>query len=100
MEGDRARLRPNREQWEADRNVEGGGCNQIKLFRNARGVFRLVVPTRLLCRATQVLSHWRQQGHKALVFAQTQQMLDIIEGMVERQGYKYTPSVGTPPGTH
>ena len=31
----------------------------------------------------QVLAHWHEQGHKALLFTQTQQMLDILEGAVQ-----------------
>jgi len=37
----------------------------------------------------KILSHWRGQGHKALLFTQTQQMLDILEGIVQAAGYKY-----------
>jgi hypothetical protein len=33
----------------------------------------------------KVLRHWKEQGHKALVFTQTQQMLDILEKHVEAQ---------------
>jgi hypothetical protein len=31
----------------------------------------------------QILGHWRSQGHRALLFAQTQQMLDILEIMAQ-----------------
>ena len=34
----------------------------------------------------QVLRAWYGQGHRALVFAQTQQMLDIVEKAVEAEG--------------
>ncbi|PRW57121.1 CHROMATIN REMODELING 8 [Chlorella sorokiniana] len=37
----------------------------------------------------KVLRHWREQGHKALVFTQTQQMLDIVEKHAQAQGYTY-----------
>ena len=37
----------------------------------------------------RVLSHWHAGGHKVLLFTQTQQMLDILEKMVQRAGYKY-----------
>jgi len=30
-----------------------------------------------------VLAHWHAEGHKALLFAQTQQMLDILEKSVQ-----------------
>ena len=36
----------------------------------------------------QVLAHWRQQGHKALFFTQTQQMLDIVERAVHSAEYR------------
>ena len=37
----------------------------------------------------QVLAHWRQQGHKALFFTQTQQMLDIVERAVHSAEYRH-----------
>jgi DNA excision repair protein ERCC-6 len=37
----------------------------------------------------QVLSKWREQGHKALLFTQTQQMLDIIERHARDAGMRY-----------
>ncbi|KAL4452053.1 hypothetical protein ABPG75_007715 [Micractinium tetrahymenae] len=37
----------------------------------------------------KVLRHWHEAGHKALVFTQTQQMLDILEKHVTAQGYTY-----------
>ena len=37
----------------------------------------------------KLLRHWQEGGHKALVFTQTQQMLDIVEKMVAGQGYSY-----------
>ncbi len=30
-----------------------------------------------------MLGHWAARGHKALLFCQTQQMLDILEKMAE-----------------
>ncbi len=39
----------------------------------------------------QVLAHWKQQGHKALVFTQTQQMLDIMDRAVQALGYRSAP---------
>ena len=38
---------------------------------------------------TQVLEHWQRQGHRALLFTQTQQMLDIIERSVQNAGMTY-----------
>ena len=32
--------------------------------------------------AQRLLQHWAAGGHKALLFCQTQQMLDIVEKMV------------------
>ena len=37
----------------------------------------------------KVLSAWQSDGHKVLLFSQTQQMLDIIEKMVVARGYSY-----------
>jgi len=46
-----------------------------------------------------VLAHllpmWRAQHHRVLLFAQTKQMLDIIEGFVLDQGYSYRRMDGT-----
>ncbi|BDA48603.1 probable DNA excision repair protein ERCC-6 [Coccomyxa sp. Obi] len=39
--------------------------------------------------ALKVLQHWKQQGHKALFFTQTQQMLDIVERAVQSAGVRY-----------
>lgn len=38
--------------------------------------------------AWQVLHHWKQQGHKALFFTQTQQMLDIVERAVQAAEFR------------
>ncbi len=35
-----------------------------------------------------MLQHWKQQGHKALFFTQTQQMLDIVERAVQAAGFR------------
>jgi DNA excision repair protein ERCC-6 len=37
----------------------------------------------------KILSLWREQGHRCLIFSQTQQMLDIIESAVAQTGYTY-----------
>lgn len=37
----------------------------------------------------KVLAAWHAEGHKVLLFTQTQQMLDIIEKHVVSQGYSY-----------
>lgn len=39
--------------------------------------------------ARKLLSHWSGQGHKTLVFCQTQQMLDIVEKMAGQLGLAY-----------
>eukprot|EP00803_Ostreobium_quekettii_P007583 evm.model.scf_983.2 EVM.evm.TU.scf_983.2 scf_983:13173-28199(-) len=36
-----------------------------------------------------VLKHWKSENHKVLLFSQTQQMLDIIEKFVVKEGYNY-----------
>ena len=45
----------------------------------------------------QVLQHWYEQGHRALVFTQTQQMLDILEKAMQEVGYRYHRMDGTTP---
>jgi len=42
-----------------------------------------------LAAADAVLRMWAEQGHRALVFTQTQQMLDILELTVQRAGLRY-----------
>ena len=37
----------------------------------------------------KVLAAWQAEGHKVLLFTQTQQMLDIIEKHVVEAGYSY-----------
>ena len=45
----------------------------------------------------QVLDHWKQQGHRALLFTQTQQMLDILEKAVQDAGHSYHRMDGSTP---
>ena len=48
----------------------------------------------------KVLGLWKEQGHRALVFSQTQQMLDILEAAVAAAGYVYRRMDGTTPVSH
>jgi DNA excision repair protein ERCC-6 len=43
----------------------------------------------------KVLQMWQTQNHRALVFAQTRQMLDVIESFVRVKGYTYRRLDGT-----
>jgi DNA excision repair protein ERCC-6 len=45
----------------------------------------------------QALAAWRAQGHKALLFTQTQQMLDILERHVAGAGLRYHRMDGSVP---
>ena len=36
-----------------------------------------------------MLEHWKARGHRALLFTQTQQMLDILERSVQNAGMTY-----------
>ena len=45
----------------------------------------------------QVLDLWRTQGHRVLLFSQTQQMLDIIESYVSTKGFVYRRMDGNTP---
>ncbi|VAH57066.1 unnamed protein product [Triticum turgidum subsp. durum] len=46
----------------------------------------------------QVLKVWKDQGHRVLLFAQTQQMLDILENFLTARDYQYRRMDGlTPP---
>ena len=46
---------------------------------------------------SRVLWLWQEQGHRALLFAQTQQMLDILEDCVMAQGFSYRRMDGNTP---
>lgn len=50
--------------------------------------------------ALKILSMWKSQGHRCLVFSQTQQMLDILEQAVAKEGYTYRRMDGTTPVAH
>ena len=43
------------------------------------------------------MDHWKQQGHRALVFTQTQQMLDILEKAMQDAGHSYHRMDGSTP---
>ncbi|XP_058094603.1 protein CHROMATIN REMODELING 8-like isoform X2 [Magnolia sinica] len=45
----------------------------------------------------QVLKVWKEQGHRVLFFAQTQQMLDILEKFLMAGGYTYRRMDGLTP---
>ncbi|GAB4830543.1 Protein CHROMATIN REMODELING 8 [Ancistrocladus abbreviatus] len=45
----------------------------------------------------QVLKMWKEQGHRVLLFAQTQQMLDILENFLISDGYNYRRMDGLTP---
>ncbi|KZV22901.1 DNA repair protein rhp26-like [Dorcoceras hygrometricum] len=45
----------------------------------------------------QVLKLWKEQGHRVLIFAQTQQMLDILENFLSADGYNYRRMDGLTP---
>ena len=46
---------------------------------------------------SRVLRLWQEQGHRCLLFAQTQQMLDILEDLVMACGYSYRRMDGSTP---
>ncbi|GAV80148.1 SNF2_N domain-containing protein/Helicase_C domain-containing protein [Cephalotus follicularis] len=46
---------------------------------------------------SQVLKVWKEQGHRVLLFSQTQQMLDILENFLITGGYKYRRMDGLTP---
>ncbi|OMP11122.1 SNF2-related protein [Corchorus olitorius] len=45
----------------------------------------------------QVLKVWKEQGHRVLLFAQTQQMLDILENFLISSNYEYRRMDGHTP---
>ena len=44
-----------------------------------------------------LLSMWKKQDHKVLLFCQTRQMQDILESMVRAEGYEYLRMDGSTP---
>ena len=44
-----------------------------------------------------ILPKWKEQGHKALLFCQTKQFLDIVERFVKSQGFVYDRLDGSTP---
>jgi DNA excision repair protein ERCC-6 len=42
-----------------------------------------------------LLSLWKKEGHRVLLFSQTRQMLDILEIMIKSLGYQYFRMDGT-----
>lgn len=48
----------------------------------------------------QVLKVWKEQGHRVLLFTQTQQMLDILEIFMSTNGYTYRRMDGLTPVKH
>ncbi|KAH9287767.1 hypothetical protein KI387_031884, partial [Taxus chinensis] len=46
---------------------------------------------------SQVLNVWKDQGHRVLVFTQTQQMLDILENYLASEGLNYRRMDGLTP---
>ncbi|GFP85416.1 protein chromatin remodeling 8 [Phtheirospermum japonicum] len=48
----------------------------------------------------EVLNVWKEQGHRVLLFSQTQQMLDIIESFLRDSGYTYRRMDGLTPVKH
>lgn len=45
----------------------------------------------------QILKVWKEQGHRVLLFAQTQQMLEILENFMIAAGYNYLRMDGLTP---
>lgn len=74
-------------------------CNHPDLLERAKweGSMEYGAPER--CGKLQVLDalsqRWHENGHKALIFTQTQQMLDIIEKMYIAKGLTYHRMDGT-----
>ena len=44
-----------------------------------------------------ILPQWKTQGHKALIFSQTQQMLNILETYMRQHQYTYLRMDGNTP---
>ncbi|GLJ53696.1 hypothetical protein SUGI_1145590 [Cryptomeria japonica] len=49
---------------------------------------------------SQILNVWKDQGHRVLVFTQTQQMLDILENFLASEGLTYRRMDGLTPIKH
>ena len=55
------------------------------------------VTPRITLGDAQVLEHWKAEGHRSLLFCQTQQMLDILERCTAAKGLKYHRMDGSTP---
>ena len=44
-----------------------------------------------------MLEHWKAEGHRTLLFCQTQQMLDILERCTAAKGLRYHRMDGSTP---
>lgn len=45
--------------------------------------------------ACAVLKAWKSEGHRALLFAQTNQMLNLIESMIKKEKFNFRRIDGT-----
>lgn len=76
-------------------------CNHPDLLERGRwegtGEYGDVERSGKLVVLMKVLMHWQAQGHKVLIFTQTQQMLDIIEKSMGKQDWKYHRMDGSTP---
>lgn len=52
-------------------------------------VTMMLAPFQCMISLPQVLRAWHSQGHRALVFTQTQQMLDIVEKAIAAEGEQH-----------
>uniref|UniRef100_A0A0C9RXG4 DNA repair and recombination protein RAD54-like n=1 Tax=Fopius arisanus TaxID=64838 RepID=A0A0C9RXG4_9HYME len=46
-----------------------------------------------------LLKIWKKQGHRALIFTQGRQMMAVLEGLLQKEDYKYLRLDGTTPMT-
>ena len=75
-------------------------CNHVDLLQNDfAGLPDFGAPARSgkLQVLSKILPEWARQGHRALVFSQTRQMLDVIELLARNLGLKFLRMDGTTP---
>ena len=87
-----ARLDEARRRAAAER--DDGGAGAVDEAALPYGAWQKSAKLRVLDR---LLGVWHREGRKALLFAQTRQMLDIVQAFVQSRGYEYRRMDGTTP---
>ena len=75
----------------------GGGERDTDALRNTGIADALVAGSGKMGVLSEILRLWAAEGHRALLFAQGRQMLDLLEAFVSSRGYSHLRMDGTTP---